>query len=71
MTWRSSCDDPYQNLANAIVVAAAYDYKKALRKDDKDEMKNIEKFFFSDWYSVLTNVSPDFLLDMIRRNCTT
>lgn len=66
--------DPYQNLANAIVIAAAKDYRDALRSlqrnknnDKAKRMKEeVERFFSSDWYSVLTDLDGAFLMRKIR-----
>ena len=68
-------DDPYKNLANAIIVQAAKDYRKALRQlkrnpkyDAARDTKNeVERFFHSEWFHYLTNVDPDYLLDYLAR----
>lgn len=66
--------DPYENLANAIVVQAASDYTAALRRIKKNprnktamsEAMELERFFHSGWYGVLTNVDPDYLIRRLR-----
>ena len=66
--------DPYQNLANAIVAQAAQDYLSALKRLKKnprnrmamDEAMQLEHFFHSGWYGVLTNVDPDYLIRKLR-----
>ena len=66
--------DPYQNLANAIVAQAAKDYLSALKRLKKnprnrmamDEAMQLEKFFHSGWYGVLTGVDPDYLIRKLR-----
>ena len=66
--------NPYENLANAVIVQAAEDYRKALRKIKKapenreamDEALQIERFFRSAWYQVLTSVDGEFLIWSIR-----
>lgn len=66
--------DPYQNLANAIVAQAAQDYLSALKKLKKnpknrmamDEAMQLEKFFHSGWYGVLTGMDPDYLIRKLR-----
>lgn len=61
---------PYEDLANAIVLQAAKDYRKALKtlrvypksrsaKADKDEL---ERFFRSQWYACLTPVDGELLI---------
>lgn len=54
---------PYENLANAIVMQAVKDYRKSIREE---ELKSIERFFRSSWFSVLTSVDPEFLIKNLR-----
>lgn len=60
----------YENLANAIILQAVKDYRMALKSlkanprnrtamADKDE---IERFFRSGWFSVLTSVDGEMLI---------
>ena len=60
----------YENQANAIILQAVKDYRMALKSlkanprnrtamADKDE---IERFFRSDWFSVLTSVDGEMLI---------
>ena len=66
--------DPFENLANAIVKQAADDYEAALRKLKKNprnkaamgEAMELENFFHSGWYGVLTKVDPDYLIRRLR-----
>lgn len=66
--------DPYENLANAIVLSAVEDYRKALKKysqnpdskSAKAEVDSLERFFRSQWYSVLTPVEGEFLIRKLR-----
>ena len=66
--------DPYENLANAIVMTAAKDYRDALRSLTRNKNNNnakrmkeeVERFFNSDWYSVLTDLDGAFLMQKIR-----
>lgn len=68
-------DDPYRTLANAIIVQAANDYRKALRQlrrnpryeTARNEKNDVERFFHSEWFHYLTNVDPDYLLDYLAR----
>ena len=61
-------------LANAIVSQAAKDYRTAVRqlKKHPDSQKaaamkrKCERFFHSRWYSQLTGVDPDYILNRIR-----
>lgn len=67
--------EPYKNLANAIIVQAAKDYRKALRQlkrnpkyDAARDTKNeVERFFHSEWFHFLTDADPDYLLDQLVR----
>jgi hypothetical protein len=66
-------DDCYQELANAIIIQAAEDYRTALRvlkkhpynKTDCDEREVIECFFRSDWFGILTKLNPEFLINKL------
>lgn len=60
----------YENLANAIILQAVKDYRMALKSlkanprnrtamADKEE---IERFFRSEWFSVLTSVDGEMLI---------
>ncbi len=67
-------EEAYENLANAIVVSAADEYKEAYlrvkRNPDsegaKKDLKGIESFFYSDWFLMLTKVDAGYLLRRIR-----
>ena len=67
--------DPYENLANAIIIQAANDYIAALRKirkhpDNKaalHEAMSIENFFHSGWFGTLSSVDPDYLIERLRK----
>lgn len=54
---------PYENLANAIVLSAVRDYRNS---SSKDEIQSIERFFRSEWFSVLTSVDAEFLIRTLR-----
>lgn len=65
----------YQLLANAIVESAADDYFNLLAGfpiSDIPEgcsyptVKGLERFFHSDWYTILTNVDGDYLMEKLR-----
>lgn len=68
-------DDCYTYLANAIIIQAAQDYRKALRILKRyprnefalTEKKNDEDFFTSDWYSQLTKVDGKRLLERLQK----
>ena len=61
---------PYESLANAIVLTAVEDYREALRilslnqnnNFAAGEIKNIEKFFRSGYFGILTKLDPEVLI---------
>ncbi|MBR6987319.1 MAG: hypothetical protein IKH82_04530 [Clostridiales bacterium] len=63
-------EDPYERLANAIVIQAADDYRIALKKikahpknkEAISEALELERFFRSGWYSQLTSVDGEYLI---------
>lgn len=69
--------DPYESLANAIVIQAAKDYKTAYKKSKKRsqcketqrELADLESFFRSDWYRTLTSVDGEMIMERIRKEC--
>ena len=66
--------DPYQELANAIIVSASKDsmraYKKYLRTGlDYGKVMKEERFFFTDWFSILSDANPDYLVSAMRKKC--
>ena len=75
MASKNLAENPYEKLANAIVVQAANDYRAALRKKkgnprNSEMLRNvneIERFFRSGWYQVLTTVDGEYLMDKIRQ----
>ena len=67
--------DPYEELANAVVIQACEDYKRAyichLRSNGKGkktqkQLEELETFFRSDWYKTLTEVDGEFLMERLR-----
>ena len=67
---KNLAEDPYERLANAIVLQAVSDYRVALKKikahpknrEAISEALEIEKFFRSGWYSILTDVDGEYLI---------
>ena len=59
----------YENLANAIVLSAIRDYKRALirlKRNPNSEsaaraVAEGERFLYSPWFEVLTDLHPDYL----------
>lgn len=62
--------NPFEELANAIVLQAVKDYRAALKKlkkcprdTDARQMRNdCESFFRSSWYSTLTSLDGELLM---------
>jgi len=67
-------NEPYEQLANAIILQAVKDYRDALKKlkkrpryePAKDMIDEVERFFHSDWYRELTSVDGNFLIKKLR-----
>lgn len=68
-------EEPYVRLANAIILQAASDYRRDLKKLKKNPQNRdvvndallIEKFFHSPWYQVLTTVDGEFLIQKLQK----
>lgn len=66
---------PYENLANAIILRAVQDYREALGilrfcPKDKDagiSKDEIERFFRSGWFGLLTNIDSEMLISRLRK----
>lgn len=56
--------DPYENLAQAIILQAVKDYRLT---DDECELAEIERFFRSGWFGVLLKVDPEYLIKKLRK----
>ncbi len=66
--------NPFEELSNAIIIHAAKDYRKALKRlkkcpwdtTAKQMKKECEKFFRSSWYRHLTSVDGDLIIQKIQ-----
>ena len=66
----------YEGLAMAIIRKSIFEYKLALQKlrhnpnDEKQKWKieEIKTFFRSEWFQVLCNIEPEWLIEMIENN---
>ena len=56
----------YKELANAIILQASKDYRKALKYDERGRKPEIDKFFRSEWFAILTNISGEMLIQKLR-----
>lgn len=78
MASKKLSENPYEALANAIVLQAVNDYRAVLKKVKKnpnnrtalDEALQIERFFRSQWYQVLTSVDGEYLINRLRREAS-
>lgn len=67
--------NPYETLANAIILQAVKDYRAAGRKLKRNprnslaraESDSIEKFFRSDWYASLTRIDGEMLIRELQK----
>ena len=67
-------DSGYENLANGIIVQACKDYRDALKKLKRNPKhreslfvkKDVEEFFRSDWFDVLTTLDGEMVIKKIR-----
>ena len=63
-------NDPYESLANAVILQAVKDYRAARKKlkyrpknkEAKLMVQDCEEFFRSDWFAVLTGIDGPGLL---------
>lgn len=53
----------YEKLANAIVLQAVRDWRDGSEEDKRE----VERFFRSSWFSVLTGLEPDILISKLRK----
>ena len=72
----------YENLANAIILRAVLDYKDLYRKCKKHEknpesetyktakskLDHIEKFFYSDYFKLLTDADGDYIVRKMKED---
>ena len=56
--------NPYEELANAIVLQAVKDYRL---HDDEQELASIERYFRSGWFNTLTSIDPEMLISKLRK----
>ena len=62
--------EAWEDLANAIILSAVRDYKRALlhlkrNPDSKSAIRageRDEQFFYSSWFEVLTDLDPSYLI---------
>ncbi len=63
-------NEAWEDLANAIILSAVRDYKRALlhlkrNPDSQSAIRAVEReeqFFYSSWFEVLTDLDPSYLI---------
>ena len=71
---KNLAENPYERLANAVILQAVTDYRVALKKiktypinkDAVSEALSIERLFRSGWYSMLTSVDGEYMIRMLQ-----
>lgn len=65
---------PWEDLANGIIVRACDDYKRALLKiswkwDIKaaQEIHSLNRWFRGKWFSMLTQVDPEYIIENLNK----
>ena len=66
--------DPFERLANAIIIQASADYRLALKQLRQNPLfqpairmsYEVERFFRSDWFSILTRINGIELLARLK-----
>ena len=56
--------EAFQNLANEIIIQAAKDY---LGTQNRIEQDRIEYFFRSEWFTMLSDLDPETLINHLNR----
>ncbi len=67
--------EPWENLANAVIVTAVRDYKRVLVKLKRNpnnkaagkEKQELEGFFYGSWFEMLTNLDPQYLVKRVQK----
>ncbi|MBQ6944442.1 MAG: hypothetical protein IJN43_08950 [Ruminococcus sp.] len=55
-------DNPYKNLALAIVERAVYDYRIAKKSKDYETKHELYRFFTSDWFKMLCDIDGKLIV---------
>ena len=56
----------YRKLANAIILQAVKDYRKALNTKQWETVRTVERFFRSELFYSLTSINPEKLISKLR-----
>lgn len=60
-------NDGYKELAAAIVESAMLDYKIAYASGDEGAIKELRRFFRSDWFCFLSDLDGEVIMAQIER----
>ena len=63
--YHRKAETPYTNLAMVIVEKAMIDYREAYVRGDKGAIKELRRFFRSDWFDVLSDLDGEVLMAQI------
>ena len=77
MKFARSTSEDYERLYDAIIIQASEDYRRANKRlakfpydkraqERKDEVLD---FFYSEWFSALTTLDPQILIDRLDAEC--
>ena len=58
--------DPYDNLANGIILLAVSDYRRAMKRGHHEMQADIELFVRSSWFGELTALNPERLIQRLQ-----
>ena len=58
--------DPYENLANGIILLAVSDYRQAMKRGHQEMQTSIERFFRSSWFGELTTIPSEMLISRLK-----
>ncbi len=58
-------DNGFEMLAEAIIMQAVKDYKNADDPKKHIDKKEIENFFESEWFTMLTSIDRDYFLSLM------
>ena len=58
--------DGHYLLAEAIILKAVKDYRKALKCDARGVKRECERFFRSEWFKILTTLDGESLIQKLR-----
>jgi len=64
-------ETPYTNLSAAIIERALIDYKAAYAAGNENIIRELRRFFLSEWFNILSDLDGAILLKRIERTVHT